>query len=213
MRLKTKLILLSVLTLAVLFWWRRGRGIHRHPIPCPSWFIWGLENPYTEAVAGSALLLERLELEPGMKVLDVGSGPGRLSIPAAEKVGSEGQVLALDIQPAMLNKLKERAEAKSLGNIQTVLGGIGEGLLEQNTFDRALLVTVLGEISDRKAALSEIYAALKPGGILSVTELIPDPHYQSKSKVLSLAESVGFCLKHQYGGGLAFTMNFEKPIG
>ncbi|HWR24979.1 MAG TPA: methyltransferase domain-containing protein, partial [Methanosarcina sp.] len=205
MRLRTKSILLFFLILAILFWWRRGKGIHRHPIPCPSWFIWGLENPYTQAVAGSALLLERLELKPGMKVLDVGSGPGRLSIPAAERVGPEGWVLALDIQPAMLDKLKKRAETKKLGNIQTVLGGIGEGLLEKNAFDRALLVTVLGEISDRKAALDEIYVTLKPGGILSITEVIPDPHYQSKDTVRSLAESVGFCLKHQYCGGLAFT--------
>lgn len=213
MKSRTRRVLLAILILAVLLiaWWRRGRGIHRRPIPCPSWFTSGLENPYVEALAGSALLLDRLKLQPGMRILDVGSGPGRLSIPAAERVGSEGQVLALDIQPAMLNKLKERADAKNLRNIETVLGGIGEGLLEKNAFDRALLVTVLGEISDRKAALDEIYSALKPGGILSITELIPDPHYQSRSKVRSLAESTGFRLQSKYGGWLAFTMNFVKP--
>jgi ubiquinone/menaquinone biosynthesis C-methylase UbiE len=163
-------------------------------------------------MAGSALLLDRLNLHQGMRVLDVGSGPGRLSIPAAQRVGPDGKVVALDIQPAMLDKLKKRAEAKNLGNIQPALGGIGEGLLEENAFDRALLVTVLGEITDRKAALEEIYSALKPGGILSVTEIIPDPHYQSRNTVLSLAESAGFRLQRQYGGWLAFTMNFEKPV-
>lgn len=214
MRLRIKPVLISVLTLAVLLlasiWWRGG-VIHRSPVPCPSWLSWGLDTPYTKAVAGSALLLDRINLQPGMMVLDVGSGPGRLSIPAAEGVGPEGQVVALDIQPDMLRKLKERAEANRLENIQTVLGGIGQGLLEKDAFDRALLVTVLGEIQDQKAALDEIYAALKPGGILSVTEVIPDPHYQRRGTVLRLAESAGFHLQNQYGGWLAFTINFVKP--
>jgi len=41
-----------------------------------------------------------------------------------------------------------------------------------------VLVTVLGEVPDREAALREIFDALKPGGILSVTEIIFDPHFQ-----------------------------------
>ena len=56
-----------------------------------------------------------------------------------------------------------------------------------NNFDRALLVTVLGEIPDRDAALRAIFDALKPGGILSITEILRDPHYQRRTTVLRLA--------------------------
>ncbi len=77
--------------------------------------------------------------------------------------------------------------------------------------DRALLVTVLGEIPDREAALSQIFQALKPGGILSVTEIIFDPHYQSRSTVLRLASAAGFQEKAFFGNRIAFTLNFEKP--
>lgn len=69
---------------------------------------------------------------------------------------------------------------------------MGEGKLAHNRFDRVLLVTVLGEIPDREAALGENFAALKPGGILSVTGIIFDPHLQRLSTVNRLANAVGF---------------------
>ena len=77
--------------------------------------------------------------------------------------------------------------------------------------DRALLVTVLGEIPNREAALKEIFDALKPGGILSVTEVIYDPHFQSRDTILKLAGSAGFKEKAFFGNRYAFTLNLEKP--
>ena len=88
--------------------------------------------------------------------------------------------------------------------------GVGSGKLEHNYYDRALLVTVLGEIPGQQAALQEIFDALKPGGILSVTEIIFDPHFQSKATVSQLAKAVGFHEKNCYGRWFAFTMQFEK---
>lgn len=88
---------------------------------------------------------------------------------------------------------------------------MGEGKLERNQFDWALLVTVLGEIPDREVALKEIFAALKLGGILSVTEVIFDPHFQRRSTVREFADAVGFKEKEFVGHRLAYTMNLEKP--
>ncbi len=76
-----------------------------------------------------------------------------------------------------------------------------------------MLVTVLGEIPNREAALQEIYGALKPGGILSVTEFIFDPHFQNRAKATRLAGAAGFREKEFFGNRLAFTLNFEKPSG
>ena len=201
--------ILAALLVAIGLWWRWA--VRRQALPCPSWLSWLLENPYMNSVASSSLILDRAGLAPGMRVLDVGSGPGRIAIPAARRVGPTGQVVALDIQPAMLQRLEERGAAEGLKNIQTILGEISQGPLEPDTFDRALLVTVLGEIPDREAALRKIHGALKPGGILSVTEVIPDPHYQSQDTVLRLAEAAGYRLEGTSGNWLAFTMNFVKP--
>jgi FkbM family methyltransferase len=130
-----------------------------------------LDNPFTETNR-AAVIVERLELQPGMAVLDVGCGPGRVAIPIASKVGPEGEVVAVDIQPGMLRRAQKKARAAKVTNIRFLEAAVGEGKLPRDRFDRALLVTVLGEIPDRERALREIFDALKPGGRLSVTEVI-----------------------------------------
>ena len=147
-----------------------------------------------------------------MTVLDIGCGPGRLTIPVAEQVGPQGAVVAIDLQAGMLRRAQERAQAADLSNIRFVQARVGEGKLEAGLADRALLVTVLGEIPDREAALREVFAALKPGGMLSVTETIFDPHFQRRDTVLRLADAVGFREKAFFGNRMAFTLNLERPI-
>jgi ubiquinone/menaquinone biosynthesis C-methylase UbiE len=111
----------------------------------------------------------------------------------------------------MLRRAQAKAKAANLDNIRFLQVGAGEGKLERSRYDRALLVTVLGEIPDREAALGEIFDALKPGGILSVTEIIFDPHYQARKTILRLASSVGLRENEFFGNRLAFTLNLEKP--
>jgi ubiquinone/menaquinone biosynthesis C-methylase UbiE len=184
----------------------------RHSLPCPVWLSWLVEfdNPFAK-IDRSDVIIEHLDLQPGMTVLDIGCGPGRLTIPLARRVGPQGQVIAVDIQPGMLRRAQDKAQAANLTNIRFLQVGVGEGKLEPNQSDRALLVTVLGEIPDRPAALKEIFAALKPGGILSITEIIFDPHYQRRSTILRLAAAVGFREKSFFGNRFAFTLNLEKP--
>jgi ubiquinone/menaquinone biosynthesis C-methylase UbiE len=184
----------------------------RHSVPCPVWLRWlvELDNPLTKTNR-AAVIVQRLDLQPGMAVLDVGCGPGRLTIPIARRVGQQGEVVAMDIQAGMLHRAQEKARAANLTNIRFLEAGLGEGKLGRNQFDRSLLVTVLGEIPDREAALREILDALKPGGILSVTEIIFDPHFQSRHTVARLAHSVGFREKALHGNRIAFTLNLEKP--
>jgi ubiquinone/menaquinone biosynthesis C-methylase UbiE len=130
-----------------------------------------------------------------------------------QQIGPQGAVVATDIQPGMLCRAREKAQAAHLSNIRFLQVGVGTGQLERNQYDRALLVTVLGEIPDRKSPLQEVFEALKPGGILSVTEVIFDPHFQSRRTVRELAAGVGFKEQGCFGHRLAFTMNLEKPSG
>ncbi len=184
----------------------------RHSVPCPVWLRWlvELDNPFAKTNR-AAVIVQHLDLQPGMAVLDVGCGPGRVTIPIAEQVGQQGEVVAMDIQAGMLHRAEEKARAANLTNIRFLQAAAGEGKLGRNHFDRSLLVTVLGEIPDREAALREIFDALKPGGILSVTEIIFDPHFQTRNTVARLARAVGFREKALHGSRVAFTLNLEKP--
>jgi cyclopropane fatty-acyl-phospholipid synthase-like methyltransferase len=206
--LKICLGLASFVILAVFGWRFASR------LPCPVWLRWlvELDNPLTGANR-SDVIIQRLELQPGMTVLDIGCGPGRLTIPVAEQVGPQGAVVAIDLQTGMLRRAQERAQAADLSNIRFVQARVGEGKLEAGLADRALLVSVLGEIPDREAALREVFAALKPGGMLSVTETIFDPHFQRRDMVLRLADAVGFREKAFFGNRMAFTLNLERPYG
>jgi ubiquinone/menaquinone biosynthesis C-methylase UbiE len=201
--------LVGLIILIVLAWRLASR---RYSLPCPVWLRWlvELDNPFTRTNRADAIL-RNLELRPGMKVLDVGCGPGRLTIPIAQEITPQGEVVAMDIQAGMLRRAQEKAQAASLTNIRFVHAGVGEGQLEQGQYDRTLLVTVLGEIPDRERALKEIFEALKPGGILCVTEVIFDPHFQRQDSVRRLAHTVGFREQKWVGNRLAYTMRLEKP--
>jgi ubiquinone/menaquinone biosynthesis C-methylase UbiE len=199
------LVLAVAFALFVGWLWRRERW------PCPPWLVPLLENPYVQVVAGAALLLDRAGVAPGMRVLDAGCGPGRLTLPAAERVGAAGSVLAVDIEPRMLERLRERVAARGVRNVETLEAGLGDGRLPAGRFDVAFLVTVLGEIRDAPAALREIHLALRPGGVLSVTEVLPDPHYQPVARVRALAAAAGFTEERYFPGAVSFTWNFAKP--
>ncbi len=154
--------------------------------------------------------LDRIGLQPGHRVLEVGPGPGRLLIPAARRVLPGGEVVGVEIQPQMAERLKARANQAGALNLTTILGDATKPHIPPESFDVVYLCTVLGEIPERKAALIQCHAALKPGGRLSVTEIFPDPHYQTRNTVRLLAEEAGFRFDRCYGGWLSFTMNFVK---
>lgn len=201
---------IALIVLAAIVW--RFSSL-RSSIPCPTWLSWlvELDNPFFKNYRTRAII-QHLTLSPGMKVLDFGCGPGRLTIPVAKQVGPAGEVTAFDIQPGMLQRVRTKALAENLGNIQIMQGGVGGGKPGRDQYDRVLLVTVLGEIPDRKTAMEGIYDSLKPWGILSVTEVIADPHFQSRASVIRTADSVGFIEKDFFGNRISFTINFEKPF-
>jgi len=199
----------AVATLGFVIGWRLLA--RRAALPCPTACLWLLENRMMERVAGAELLLDRAGVQPGMTVLDAGCGPGRLTIPLAARVGPAGQVLAVDLQTAMLERLSARLESQAIRNVRTQHAALGAGTLPASAFERAFLVTVLGEIPDRLGALREILSALKPGGVLSLTEVFPDPHYQSQQTVRRLAEAAGFRVVEVLGSWRAFTANLARP--
>ncbi len=180
-----------------------------YKVPCPVWMSFLLENPYMKSVASAEILMDRARVQPGMRILDVGCGAGRIAIPAALRVGEAGAIVALDVQAGMLKKLEHEAHKQGVTNIRTIHSGAGLGTAVSGVFDRVFIVTALGEIPDRPAALREARAALAPDGMLSITEVFPDIHFQTRNRVKGLAQECEFVLEESFGNSFAFTMNFR----
>jgi ubiquinone/menaquinone biosynthesis C-methylase UbiE len=205
------LIVIAVIATVVVVFvgWRWASRVWS--LPCPSLVGWALESSFYGRITGTGKTLDRIGLKPGQRVLEVGPGPGRLLIPAARRVLPAGEVVGIDIQPGMIERLKERAKSANITNLTAILGDATQPIVPEASFDVAFLVTTLGEIPDRAGAIAQCFRALKSGGILSISEMLPDPHYQSKTTVKRLAEAAGFQLQSVEGGMWLFTANFVKP--
>lgn len=209
--MKIVLVLAAVAAAFVLFnlGWRWAS--RNWSLPCPSLLAWMLESSFLEGLNGTKTTLEQLELAPGQTVLEIGPGPGRLLIPAAKRIGPQGRAIGVDIQPKMIERLERRAAAAGITNLTTIVGDAGTTHVPPGSVDLVFLCTVLGEIPDRSAALAECFKAVKTRGALCVTEMMGDPHYQSRSTVRRLAEQAGFRFDRTHGSWWRFTSRFVKP--
>ena len=199
--------LLLTVTAGIILW-RKLSADRALPFPAQLSFV--LDNPYLDKVAGSQTILKRSGLQAGMAVADIGCGTGRITIPAAKTVGPEGHVVALDIQSEMLEKVNEKMFEENISNIELRHAGAGEGFLEPDRFDRIYMVGVFGEIPHQLKALEEAKRALKKGGMLSITEVLPGPLYQSKIKTMRLCAEAGLEYYQYFENNVAYTLQFLK---
>lgn len=205
----TILVLVIIALAAIWVAWRlRSR---RELVPCPAQFAWlvEMENPLARAT-NSDHVVRQLALPRGARVMDVGCGPGRVTIPLARAVGPDGEVLALDVQAAMLSRVAERAGKEGLANVRPIHSDVRSASIENGSLDAAVMVMALGEVPERTSVFPFIFATLKPGGRLLVAESIFDPHFVSRTKVRAQAAAAGFVVRAYAGNIFGYSLVFEK---
>ncbi len=114
--------------------------------------------------------LAAFDLKAGMFVGDVGAGTGFYSLQVAQRILPGGIVYASDIQAGMLDRLRAKAAARHVTNIQTVLGTESDPRLPAGTLDLVLLIDVYHEFSRPQRMLRGIRESLKPDGRLVLLE-------------------------------------------
>ena len=121
----------------------------------------GALGPLTET------MLDLAGVGPGSRILDVAAGTGEQSIMAAQRVGPDGLVLAVDIAAEMLEVAAEQARAAGLANVETLVADAQALDLDPETFDAAICRSGLMLMAEPVAALVGIHRALKPDGKLA----------------------------------------------
>ena len=109
------------------------------------------------------------ELKPGMMLLDVGCGPGSITVDLAERV-APGQVIGLDRSDDVLTQAAELAALRGIENATFVSGNIYDLEFDDDTFDVVHAHQVLQHLTDPVAALYEMRRVVKPGGIVAVRD-------------------------------------------
>jgi SAM-dependent methyltransferase len=114
--------------------------------------------------------LDAIGLVKGSTVADVGAGSGYFTVRMAARVGDDGRVYAVDIQPEMLQLLGARLKQERIGNVTPVLGAVDDPKLPPSAIDLILMVDVYHEFSEPQTMLRRMREALKPGGRLVLLE-------------------------------------------
>lgn len=128
-----------------------------------------LERPEREREERTDLLLDMLALPADAIVVDLGAGTGYFSFPIAEKLGT-GKVLAVDIQPEMLQLIEQRKASAGISNIETVLATECDPGLPAAQVDLVLLVDAYHEFSCPREVMTGVARALAPGGRVALVE-------------------------------------------
>lgn len=182
--------------------------------PAPSFIGRFLDSNYRRRLQPPYKIIQASGIKKGIKALEIGCGSGAFTTFVATAVGRNGIVYALDIQPKMLEQLKnklKRAENKDIGNILPVLASAYDLPFPENSIDLVYMVSVFQEIPDKNKTLKEIERVLKPSGILSISEFFIDPDYPFRSTTIKQGTQGGFELYGVFGSFWNYTVRFLKP--
>jgi len=109
-------------------------------------------------------VMDLANIDDGMTVADIGAGEGYYTVRLAERVGSDGRVLAQDIDRSALERLGSRVERERLDNVSIKLGKEDDPQLPVDSFDRIFLVHMYHEVSEPYAFLWRLWPALADAG-------------------------------------------------
>ena len=160
-----------------------------------------LDRPEREREEQPRKAIEMMQLRPTDVVADIGAGSGYFTFRIAEKV-PRGKVLAVDIQPEMLDIINKRAKAQNVQNVEAVLGREDDPVLPEGGVDVVLMVDAYHEFEHPREMMLAVTKALKPGGrVIDIEYRGEDPdvpikelHKMTEAQAVKEMQAVG--LRH-----------------
>jgi ubiquinone/menaquinone biosynthesis C-methylase UbiE len=160
--------------------------------------LW-LEREQREQEERPALMLEALGLQGGETVVDFGAGSGYYTFRLARIVGPRGTVIAADVEPKMLQFIRQRAARENLTNVGLLQSTELDPRLPANRVDLVLMVDVYHELSYPFEVMNKIRGALKRGGRVALVEFrkedtalqIKEAHKMSEEQIIKEMTALG----------------------
>ena len=165
------------------------------------------------------VILKEIGLRPGMVFMDIGSGDGFFTIPAAEIAGANGKVYAVDTDASAIDRLKKKATKKGLTNVKTKVGTGEETVFCEACVDIVFYSLVLHDFNDPAKVLRNARRMVKPSGRLvnldwkkKRTVFGPPVRIRfSEEQARSLIEAAGFKVESARDAGRNHYIVIAKP--
>ncbi|MHA2038677.1 MAG: class I SAM-dependent methyltransferase [Promethearchaeota archaeon] len=182
-----------------------------YKFPAPAFMTRLIDNPIRrKLIQKPETIAKRMNLEPGMIVVEIGPGKGSYTKAIANNLLPDGKVYALDIQESIIKRLKKRIEKENIQNIIPKIDDVYNLSFMDESVDRVLMIACLPEIPDHVRALKELNRVLKPNGLVCLSEMLPDPDYPRRKTEKKWAKEAGFELEEQFGNWFIYQLNFKK---
>ncbi len=200
------LIVFALLTASILLL-KLIRRFWKFPIPAVLTGV--IDNPIRRKIQPPKTLADRLRLQQGMFILEVGPGKGTYTFEVAKRV-PDGKVIAIDIQESVIKKLKKKCEELGITNIEPKIMDVYNLNFDNEVFDRVFLISCLPEIPDPIRALEELNRVLKPNGLLCLVETFSDPDYPLPRTEIRWVNDAGLKLDSRHGNWFLYYLIFSK---
>lgn len=170
----------------------------------PQEYIKCLESPERVKRLQVEQVIQLLQVSPGQRIADLGSGSGLFTRPLAKVVGERGMVYAVDVDPALLEHVRETAAAEALQNVSTILAAESDPQIPEPV-DLIFICDTLHHIGGPAAYVKGLRRYLRPGGRIAVidfNEKWPEGHENMKYTAEQLDEwmtAAGFSKTGGYG--------------
>ena len=170
-----------------------------------------LDSRIRRRYRGPEATLAPLRLANGLRVLEAGSGTGAFTRDLAVRVGPEGDVHAVELQSHMLSRHRRRLKRGPTTRIALYQADTHDLPFAAHVFDRAVLIALLPMLAHKRKALEELRRVLKHGGLLMVSEELPEPEYVPPFVVHRWCRGAGFEEVARYHERWFYTLIFRNP--
>jgi ubiquinone/menaquinone biosynthesis C-methylase UbiE len=184
---------------------------HYFHFPIPAFATQLIDNPYRRRyIQKPNVIADRMQLRPGMIVVEIGPGKGNYTKAVASRILPDGKVYAVDIQESVIKRLKEKVQREKIGNIEPRIDDAHNFSFSDESIDRVLAIACLPEIPNPIQVLRECHRILRRNGLVSLCEIVMDPDYPRRQTEKRWALEAGFKLENEFGNVFSYQLNFKK---